>query len=271
MQELKQRLTTEEELFCTKYELEILSGILNQGSLERWLPGFCSPHTHNEHVARYEWVKDFVKDKIVLDVACGTGFGSYMLAQEGDAAKVIGWDIDEKTIRYASLRNKHPNLVFEADNAETFDVNKEYDVIVSFETIEHLEKPGTFLRNIDRALTLNGICFISTPISAMPENNHPDNIYHQREWGFRKFQEFAKGYLKIEEVYLQLYNEQKTNMGYFSKVLQKAGLKHNDQPPAIEKLTPQKWDRKQLKEESIGTEWTGYQILHCSKKTDAGT
>ena len=95
--------------------MEILSGIVNEGRLERWLPGFCSPHTHKEHVARYDWVKAFARDKTVLDIACGTGFGSYMLATEGRAAKVTGWDNDERTIRYASIRNKHVNLVFEIE------------------------------------------------------------------------------------------------------------------------------------------------------------
>ena len=270
MQGVKQRLTTEEELFCTRYELEILSGIINDGRLERWVPGFCSAHTHKEHLSRYDWVKDFVKDKTVLDVACGAGFGTYILAQNGGAAKVVGWDIDENTIRYASLRNKHPNLNFEVGNAEAFTTDKKYDIIISFETIEHLDRPENFLYNINLSLALNGTCFISTPISATEENKHPDNIYHKREWGFKKFRQLVDLYLRTEAIYLQLYNVPPLNTGFFSKVFQKAGLKNDDQLTVIEKLTPHKWDPAELKEDSIGIEWTGYQVLQCIKKTDAG-
>ena len=56
-------------------------------------------------------------------------------------------------------------LFLKSKNAETFDANSEYDIIVSFETIEHLEKPADFLNNINRALAITGLCFISTPIS----------------------------------------------------------------------------------------------------------
>jgi len=271
MKGIEQGLTTEEELFCTRYERDILSGIVNEGRLERWLPGFCSDHTHKEHVLRYEWVKDFVRGKTVLDIACGAGFGSLILARDGQAAQVTGLDIDENTVRYASLRNQRSNLAFETGDAETFDATARYHVIVSFETIEHLRHPEAFLKNINRALTPGGICFISTPISAMPENNQPDNIYHQREWGFKKFRELVKGFLNIHEVYLQLYKARESNAGFFSKVLFKTGLKHSDPLPLIEKLVPHKWNPQELKEDAIGLEWTGYQIVQCTKKNDAGT
>ena len=266
MQGAKQKLSTEEELFCTKYELKIISGVMNQGQLERWVPGCCSPHTHKEHESRYSWVKNFVKDKNVLDVACGAGFGSYIIAEDGAAAKVTGWDIDKDTIHYASIKNRHPNISFEVKNAETFDTNQQYDVIVSFETIEHLSRPDFFLNSTTRALTVGGVCFISTPISNIEENIRPDNMFHQREWGFKKFHELVEKYLRIEEVYLQLYsNPPGMKRGFFSKVLQKAGLSGVHKQQVIEKLTPFKWDPRELKEEVIGTEWTGYQILKCSK------
>jgi hypothetical protein len=58
MPQVEQNLSLEEELFCTRYELDILSGIVNFNMLERWVPGFCNPQTHKEHVYRYNWVKD---------------------------------------------------------------------------------------------------------------------------------------------------------------------------------------------------------------------
>jgi 2-polyprenyl-3-methyl-5-hydroxy-6-metoxy-1,4-benzoquinol methylase len=270
MQEVRHTLTTEEELFCTRYELETLSGIVNYNRLERWVPGFCNSHTHQEHVARYDWVKDFVKDKIVLDIACGTGFGSYKLLVEGGAASVTGYDNDERTIRYASLKNTHANLFFKLQDAESFGSGEQYDIIVSFETVEHLKQPEKFLTNINRSLVANGTCFISTPISGTPENDHPDNIYHQREWGFGRFRELVKNFLTIEEVYLQLNDAGITRNDFLSRVLQKTGLKQNDRLHETLQPEPRKWDPQEIKEELVGTQWTGYQLLQCRKKTDAG-
>jgi len=269
MQEVSRQLTTDEELFCTRYELETLSGIVNDGRLERWLPGFCSEHTNKEHESRYNWVKDFVKDRTVLDIACGTGFGSYKLINEGGAVKVTGFDVDDKTIRYASLRNKHPRLFFEVNDAETFAASNSYDIIVSFETIEHLHKPQSFLKNINAALAGDGQCFISTPIASVDENKNPDNVFHQTEWGFRKFQELVKDFLIVKDIFLQVGSTRDIKTGFFPKLLQKAGLKHADHADESERFNLRKWDPKQLKEDLIGTEWTGYQILQCSKKPNA--
>ncbi len=270
MPEANHPLTTEEELFCTQYELETLSGIVNFNRLERWVPGFCNAHTHQEHEARYNWVKDFVKDKKVLDIACGTGFGSHKLISEGAASQVTGYDNDERTIRYASLRNRHENLLFEVQDAETFHPGNGYDVIVSFETIEHLKNPDRYLTNVNVALDPNGICFISTPVSGLPENNHPDNIYHQKEWGFRRFREFVKDFLTIEEVYLQLNEGGSTSNHFFSKILQKTGLRQNDRLTETLQFHPRRWDPHEIKEELVGSQWTGYQLLQCRKKTDGG-
>ena len=268
MQEVSRQLTTEEELFCTRYELETLSGIVNHNRLERWLPSFCSAQTHNEHESRYSWVKDFVKGKTVLDMACGTGFGSYKLASEGGAAKVDASDIDERTIRYASLRNQHPALSFAVNDAETFVAANGFDIIISFETIEHLENPQTFLNNINGSLTDNGQCFISTPIATVTENKHPDNVFHRTEWGFKKFQELVESYLRITDIYLQVYNVQAMKPGFLSKMVQRSWLKPPD-AEATGKIIPRKWDPRQIREELIGKEWAGYQILQCSKKANA--
>lgn len=264
-----QTLTVEEELYCTKYELEILSGIVNLNMLERWLPGFCGAQTHKEHVHRYDWVKEFVKDKTVLDIACGTGYGSYKLAAEGKASEVTACDIDESTVQYASIRNRHPKITFETRDAETFEFSQKFDVITSFETIEHLRKPLDFLRNVDRVLSSDGFFFVSTPISNVPEEKNPNNIYHVTEWGFRRFQELIAGHFEISGIYLQLYKFPKPiNMKLSARISRRLGITRYTSEPLIEKLEPTKWQPSELPEEKIGTEWKGYQILKCKKKSN---
>lgn len=268
MQINKPTLTIEEELFCTKYELKILSGIVNMDMLERWVPGFCGTHTHKEHVSRYDWVKDFVKNKTVLDIACGSGFGSYKLVAEGNAEKVLAGDIDEDTVKYASCRNRHPLVDFQVQNAETFKFDKKFDVVVSFETIEHLKKPEAFLSNVNEVLNTKGSFFVSTPISGVPYNKKPANIYHTVEWGFVKFQELVSNYFDIKDIFLQMYRfPPKPDNRIMSRGLRKAGIVKTPSPgQVIERLAPFKWNPDEIAKETIGTLWTGYQILQCKKK-----
>ena len=262
-----QALTIEEELFCTRYELEILSGIVNLNMLERWVPGFCRANTHKEHVCRYNWVKDFVKNKTVLDIACGTGFGSRIMATEGGAASVLACDIDERSVKYASLKNRNENLNFRVQNAENFETENKFNVAVSFETIEHLHNPQSFLQCISKALNDDGMFFVSTPISNVPQNDKPDNIYHVTEWGFKRFHSILEDYFTIEDVYLQLYSvPPKIDNRKISKALRKAGITKANTHAPVERVEPFKWQPNEMAAESIGTKWAGYQIVQCKKK-----
>jgi 2-polyprenyl-3-methyl-5-hydroxy-6-metoxy-1,4-benzoquinol methylase len=260
-------LTIEEELFCTRYELETLSGIVNMNMLERWLPGFCSAHTHKEHVSRYDWVKGFVKNKSVLDIACGSGFGSYKIVEEAGALKVIACDIDPATVKYASLRNRHPLIDFQVQNAEAFKLNEKFDVAISFETIEHLENPAAFLSCVNDVLSSDGVFFVSTPISNMQQNNNPANIYHKVEWGFESFHKLISAYFEIENVFLQVYRfPPKPDNRIILRGLRKAGIAKTSNQLLIEKLMPFRWDPKEIDKEIIGSVWSGYQIVKCKKK-----
>ncbi len=102
-----------------------------------------------EHLHRYAVAIELCKDKIVLDIASGEGYGSNLLA--GVASKVVGVDISAKTIKaakekYASKRN---NLEFMEGRAENIPSDKEmFDVVVSFETIEHHDKHQEMMNEI---------------------------------------------------------------------------------------------------------------------------
>lgn len=260
-------LTIEEELFCTRYELEILSGIINLGMLERWVPGFCGPQTHKEHVSRYDWIKDYSARKNVLDIACGTGFGSFKIATDGNAASVTACDIDAKTLKYASFRNRHPLIDFQVQNAESFNFEKKFDIIVSFETIEHLNQPEQFLTNVNSVLDTSGSFFVSTPISHIPQNTKPDNVYHTMEWGFEYFQTMIARHFIIEDVWLQLYRfPKKPDTRFVARGLRKAGIAKTVKEKVIERLIPFRWNPEEINKILFGNLWTGYQIVQCRKK-----
>lgn len=108
---------------------------------ERMVPGKADKATELQHINRYNFAKELVKDMRVLDVACGEGYGSNMLAET--AKEVIGVDISKEAIEQANEKYSKENLSFKVMDAEglSFDDNY-FDAIVSFETIEHLGRPS---------------------------------------------------------------------------------------------------------------------------------
>ena len=118
-----------------------------------------------EHIGRYRFAAGAVRGKRVLDVACGSGYGCAILAET--AAEVVGVDISPEAVahaagRYASL----PNVRFACGDARRVPVQDErFDVVTSFETLEHLPVSGIneYLGEIHRVLAPGGRAFVSTP------------------------------------------------------------------------------------------------------------
>lgn len=135
------------------------------------------------HVARYIFSLPYVKDRRVLDVACGTGYGLPLLQQH--ARFVVGADIDlyaAKTAR-AELRGGRGHVVV-ADARELPFANNSFDVVTSFETLEHIHDRDKFLAELARVLTPAGRCIVSTPNAkiTLPINGKPRNPFHVHEY-----------------------------------------------------------------------------------------
>lgn len=125
------------------------------------------------HFRRYETAAPYVKGKRVLDIACGAGYGSQMLGFAG-ARSVVGVDVCPQTVEYARKHYQTSNVEFICANAEQFEWQEKFDVVVSFETIEHLEKPDRFLDRIHHLLIPGGDFLLSVPLG---ETRHLDR-YH---------------------------------------------------------------------------------------------
>ena len=112
------------------------------GEAERYLPQMTGAHISYEHWHRYLFAARLVAGKAVLDVACGEGYGSRLLAET--AASVVGVDVDPAAVRDAAASYPAWNLTFLCGPAELIPVEGEhvFDVIVSFETLEHLTADG---------------------------------------------------------------------------------------------------------------------------------
>jgi glycosyltransferase involved in cell wall biosynthesis/SAM-dependent methyltransferase len=128
---------------------------------ERYMPEIGG-NLYLEHMHRYYLAKSFVQGKDVLDIASGEGFGSAILAQ--DAKSVVGVDISEEVVAHAQNKYTSVNLSFCAGSCEAIPMpDASVDVVVSFETIEHIEAHDAFLKEIKRVLRPKGSLIISTP------------------------------------------------------------------------------------------------------------
>jgi ubiquinone/menaquinone biosynthesis C-methylase UbiE len=145
-----------------------------------------------EHLARYEFGSGFVKDKVVVDCACGSGIGSRAFAKAG-AKSVAAFDVSAEEIELARARHTLPNLTFRHGSALALPIEAHsVDVYISFETIEHLADDLGFLKEVLRVLKPNGLFICSTPnrIVTNPGTSLTDapwNRFHVREYSEEEF------------------------------------------------------------------------------------
>ncbi|GAA0322782.1 hypothetical protein GCM10008967_11630 [Bacillus carboniphilus] len=140
-----------------------------QDTGERVIPDEMKPSNGLllEHLARYHFCIPYLHGR-VLDIASGSGYGTQMIAKAAKkrVSEVIGIDLDDEAVNYANSRYYHPLVRYNQGNA-TDPILKElygtFDVIVSFETIEHIEEEARFLENVYKLLKPNGTLILSTP------------------------------------------------------------------------------------------------------------
>lgn len=133
---------------------------------------------------RYDFASEFVVGKEVLDCACGAGYGSWRLAQAG-ALRVVGADVSEEALAWATREFRSASTEFRSIRDGRIPVgDSEFDVVVSFETIEHIEAESApnFVDELSRVLKPSGTLIMSTPITYGNGRFHPKNPFHLREY-----------------------------------------------------------------------------------------
>ena len=159
---------------------------------ERFLPEECQGEIFIEHYQRYQFASLFASGKTVLDAACGEGYGSSLLAAR--AAQVTGLDIDPSAVEDARAKYGDHNLSFLAGSVAALPFeNASFDMVVSFETIEHvdIETQEAFLREIKRVLKPCGLLLMSTPNKAVYTDRVAGvNHFHIREFYPGEYRDF---------------------------------------------------------------------------------
>ena len=140
-----------------------------------------------EHLARYNFALPMTMGKSVLDVACGSGYGTAHLAANG-ATHVTGIDASSDAVAYASSNYPSEQVRFVCADAHDLSAIGQVDVVVSFETIEHLADPVKFLREISRVMHDDAVFIVSTPVRKKGSlDQKPKNPFHLREWSIAEF------------------------------------------------------------------------------------
>jgi len=150
---------------------------------ERFVPGTLGEIAH-EHWHRYAFARRFVAGRRVADVACGEGYGSALLAR--DARDTVGVDIDPHAIAHATAGyGTVPNLRFATGSATALPLPPgSRDVVVSFETIEHLPRAAQagMIAEFARVLTPEGLLVMSSPNRPQySEARDYHNPFHEHE------------------------------------------------------------------------------------------
>lgn len=186
-----------------------------------------------KHLHRYAIVSNYIKNKVVLDIASGEGYGSNLMSQH--ASSVYGVDIDAQSITHAKKRYRKNNLSFHVGSTSNIPLeDNSIDVVVSFETIEHHDEHEQMFKEIKRVLKANGILIISSPdkyfYSDLPNYK---NKFHVKELYkedfialisefFSHYQILTQSYLNRNSIMLDNHTREVTNFysGDFLKLME---------------------------------------------------
>lgn len=170
---------------------------------------FTNPISNIElsiHISRYSLAKQFCKNSKVLDVACGEGYGSFIMSSLWQASLVSAVDISEQAINVAKSRFSQENIDYYTYDAECVDELFDpysFDLIISLETIEHVRNPKKFISALKKILKPNGTLIISCPNDYWYyKSKVSSNPYHLHVFLFEEFQQLCTQILGDASFYL---------------------------------------------------------------------
>jgi 2-polyprenyl-3-methyl-5-hydroxy-6-metoxy-1,4-benzoquinol methylase len=139
----------------------------------------------SRHKFAYEYLRKFVEQKTVIDVGCGTGYGCAILAEK--ARLVCGVDYDEEAIAYCSHHYAAPNVKYIQQDVASIKLDRQFDVAVSLQVIEHMADLAGFVEQLKRVVKPGGTIVISTPNVKQSTEHKSDNPFHHNEMNYSRF------------------------------------------------------------------------------------
>lgn len=148
----------------------------SRATLERIIPDALEPEsatgreTLELHLARYRFAATQVRGRL-LDLACGVGYGSALLAEVPEVTQVVGGDIAMSALRHARAHYPHPRVVLGCGDYAGWLRPGSFDSIVSLETIEHVPEPERLLQQFATLLRPGGVLVASVPVTPSVDAN----------------------------------------------------------------------------------------------------
>lgn len=163
---------------------------------ERVIPGQVDPDLFNEHRARYLLARRYAAGQTVLDAACGTGYGTALLAEVARFA--VGVDIAGEAVAYARQNYASQHTAFlQADCFALPFPSAHFDLVAAFEIIEHVGDAAGFLAELRRMLRPGGLLLLSTPNRLYyTEDRAEVNPFHVREFSYAEFRELLGAHFR---------------------------------------------------------------------------
>jgi 2-polyprenyl-3-methyl-5-hydroxy-6-metoxy-1,4-benzoquinol methylase len=166
---------------------------------ERTLPDVpAENYWYRRHLVVYEWISRRCGGLDVVDLACGEGYGTAVLAQR--ATRVVGVDANPEAHEHARLRYTRPGVTFTRELVETY--AEPADAVVFLQTVEHVERPGALLDHIRGLLRPGGVAYVSTPnvLTLAPEGSERSgNPWHVHEYRADEFRDLcARSFRSVE-------------------------------------------------------------------------
>ena len=154
---------------------------------ERTLPDVpAENYWYRRHLAVYRWIADRCAGLDVVDLACGEGYGTAVLAER--AARATGVDANPEAHEHARLKYSRPGVRFVRDLVETY--SEPCDAVVFLQTIEHVQNPEEILGHLRDMLRPGGVAYVSTPnvlTLAPPGAEKSGNPWHVKEYRADEF------------------------------------------------------------------------------------
>jgi GT2 family glycosyltransferase/SAM-dependent methyltransferase len=161
--------------------------------LERFDPATHKGRIFYEHLHRYALCREWVEGLRVLDIACGTGYGTAILGTA--AASVTGVDISQGSVIEARRRYGNKNVQYVVGDCYDLPFDDDsFDVVVANEMIEHVENHDGLINEVKRVLRAGGRFLISTPNKPVYNRYKPPNIFHISEMDINGFETLLRGH-----------------------------------------------------------------------------
>jgi SAM-dependent methyltransferase len=134
------------------------------------------------HEATWTWAGPQLAGADVLDFGCGAGEGTASMARH--AGSILGVDVADDAVRYAQEHNAGPNIRYETIRDAVARPDASFDVVCSFQVLEHVEDPDAYLAEARRLLRPGGRLLLATPDrrTRLLRWQRPWNRWHLREW-----------------------------------------------------------------------------------------